>query len=64
MYQVKTILNAAIEDKHGPLDSKSYTLHPSNLKFVPECLGVRESREIRLEEFYAHMWVIYGGRQM
>ena len=37
---------------------------PSKLKFVPEFLGVRESREMRLEEFYAHMWVIYGGRQM
>ena len=37
---------------------------PSNLKFVPEFLGVRESREMRLKEFYAHMWVIYVGRQM
>ena len=27
-------------------------------------LGVQESREMRLKEFYAHMWVIYGGRQM
>ena len=27
-------------------------------------LGVRESREMNLEEFYAHMWDIYGGRQM
>ena len=40
------------------------TFSPSNLKFVPEFLGVRESCEMRLKEFYAHMWVIYGGRQM
>ena len=40
------------------------TFSPSNLKFVPEFLGVRESREMRLKEFYAHMWVIYVGRQM
>ena len=37
---------------------------PSILKFVRECLGVRESREMRLKEFYEHMWVIYVGRQM
>ena len=27
-------------------------------------LGVQESREMRLKEFYAHMWVIYVGRHM
>ena len=31
------------------------TFSPSNLKFVPEFLGVRESREMRLKEFYAHV---------
>ena len=31
------------------------TFSPSKLKFVPEFLGVRESREMRLKEFYAHV---------
>ena len=30
------------------------TFSPSNLKFVPEFLGVRESRELRLKEFFMH----------
>ena len=34
------------------------TFSPSKLKFVSEFLGVRESREMRLKEFYAHMWVV------
>ena len=34
------------------------TFSPSNLKFIPEFLGVRESREMRLKEFYVHMWVV------
>ena len=36
---------------------------PLQLKFVPEFLGVRESREMR-QDVYAHLWVIYGRRQM
>ena len=32
---------------------------PSKLKFVREFLGVQESHEMRLKEFYVHMWVIY-----
>ena len=31
------------------------TFSPFKLKFVPEFLGVRESREMRLKEFYAHV---------
>ena len=30
-------------------------IRPSKLKFVPEFLGVRESGEMRLKEFYAHV---------
>ena len=30
------------------------TFSPSNLKFITEFLGVRESREMRLEEFFMH----------
>ena len=40
------------------------TFPPTKLKYIPEFLVVRASRELRLNEFYAHMWVIYGGRQM
>ena len=50
----------AVQVYHIPIP---VAFSPSKLKFVPEFLGVRESREMRLEEFYAHMWVIYGGRQ-
>ena len=51
----------AVQVYHIPIP---VAFSPSKLKFAPEFLGVRESREMRLEEFYAHMWVIYGGRQM
>ena len=40
------------------------TFSPTNLNFVSEFLGVRESYEMRFKEFYAHLWVICGGRQM
>ena len=41
-----------------------YPVTFSSSKFVTEFLGVRESREMRLKEFYAHMWVIYVGDQI
>ena len=44
--------------------SNLVTFSPCNLKFVAEFLGVWESREMRLKEFYAYMWIIYGGCQM
>ena len=39
------------------------TFSSSKLKFIPEFLGVQESREMRLSEFYVHVWVIYDVRQ-
>ena len=35
------------------------TFSPSNLKFVPEFLGVWESLKMRLEEFYAHVCYLW-----
>ena len=34
-------------------------IRPSKLEFVPEFLGVRESGEMRLKEFYAHMGYLW-----
>ena len=48
----------AVKVYHIPIPGDILPLH---LKFVPEFLGIRESPEVRLEEFYAQKWVIYGG---
>ena len=50
---IKALLyRKAVQVYHIPIPGD---ILPSNLKFVPEFLGVRESHEMRLKEFYAHV---------